>query len=103
MESPLEFRNVSIWELRRRFNEGRYWERARAGEFQQIVKYNGRPNPADSGEPYCTRSQIVVYVDEQNQKIAHVHQYLRPDGTIGGAGKPDPKRLLEEGVVYQAD
>jgi len=23
-----------------------------------------------------------------------VHQYLRPDGTIGSSGKPDPKRIL---------
>jgi hypothetical protein len=31
-----------------------------------------------------------------------VHFYLRPDGTIGGSGQPDPKWLFEDGVVYVA-
>lgn len=29
-----------------------------------------------------------------------VHIYLRVDGSIGGSGKPDPKWLFEDGVVY---
>lgn len=33
-------------------------------------------------------------------KVAVVHRYLRPDGTLGASGKPDPKRVLHAGVVY---
>ena len=29
-----------------------------------------------------------------------VHLYFRPDGSIGGSGKPDPKWLFEDGVIY---
>jgi hypothetical protein len=32
-----------------------------------------------------------------------VHQYLRPDGTLGLSGRPDPKLVLYEGVVYYCD
>ena len=51
-------------------------------------------------EPYCTRSQIVRYYDGAHQ-VAVVHQYMRPDGTIGAWGRPDPKAVLHEGVLYQ--
>lgn len=48
----------------------------------------------------CTRSQILAYEDPPGKQIAVVHQYLRPDGTIGGSGRPDPKRLMVNGIVY---
>jgi hypothetical protein len=31
---------------------------------------------------------------------ASIHRYLRPDGTLGASGRPDPKRLVEGGVKY---
>lgn len=34
---------------------------------------------------------------------ALVHQYVRPDGSLGGSGQPDPKLLIEEGVTYIPD
>ena len=30
-------------------------------------------------------------------------KYLRPDGTIGASGRPDPKALIVEGVMYVLD
>jgi hypothetical protein len=42
----------------------------------------------------------VAYVDDAGRRIFLVHVYLRPDGTIGASGKPDPKWLFEDGVVY---
>ena len=51
-------------------------------------------------EPPGTRSQMVAYVDASGQRVALVHQYLRPDGTLGGSGRPDPKLLIEGGVTY---
>jgi hypothetical protein len=29
-----------------------------------------------------------------------VHQFLRPDGTIGASGLPDPKMMLKDGIEY---
>jgi hypothetical protein len=43
---------------------------------------------------------MVSYLDSDGNEVARVHQYLRPDGTIGASGKPDPKRLLDGGILY---
>ena len=61
-----------------------------------IVK--DRPCPLLS-EPVGTRSQMVAYFDDV-RKVALVHRYLRPDGTDGASGMPDPKELLDDGVLY---
>lgn len=90
---------VSAAELRQRFNDGRYWERMQAGEFNLILVQERHPSPWRSGQPTCTRSQIIAYVDKRGHRVALVHQYLRTDGTLGGSGRPDPKRLLEGGVL----
>jgi len=90
-----------VTELRRRFNDGSYWQRAEAGEFCQIIVRNGHPSSERSGEPYCTRSQIIDYWHANGERIAKAHRYLRPDGTIGGSGLPDPNVLVENGVRYR--
>lgn len=66
-----------------------------------MVTRDGHPSAERSGEPYCTRSQIIDYWDSHGEKIAEVHRYLRPDGTIGGSGLPDPKVLVENGIRYR--
>jgi hypothetical protein len=32
--------------------------------------------------------------------VVVVHQYLRKDGSLGGSGKPDPKKLFHKGKLY---
>jgi hypothetical protein len=96
-----KLRFVPKAELRRRFNDGGYWERARSGALATVVQRDGHPSPDQSGEPFCTRSQIVAYYDPALGRVAVVHQYLRQDGTIGGSGRPDPKQLIEGGVVFR--
>jgi len=54
-----------------------------------------------ANEPFCTWTQEVFYLDAANQEVARVHQYLRPDGTLGASGLPDPKQLFENGVMYR--
>jgi hypothetical protein len=83
------------------FNDGRYFERAEAGEFRQVVRRNGHPTPPAADEPDCTRSQIISYYDGNGNRVANVHRYLRPDGTVGLSGKADPKCLLQNGVLYK--
>jgi len=44
---------------------------------------------------------MVSYRDASGNEVARVHQYLRPDGTIGASGKPDPKRVFINGTLYR--
>lgn len=90
---------VSCDELRKMFNDGKYWQRATNGEFNVVT--TDRLAPAARGLPAGTLSQKKVYFDKRTgEKIAEVHQYLLPDNSIGGSGMPDPKRLLHDGKVY---
>lgn len=89
-------------DLRRMFNDGGVWERARSGELTQTIRKERHPSPPDAHEPFCTRSQIITYHDRNGHRIALVHQYLRPDGSLGASGRPDPKEVLIAGVLYRA-
>ena len=60
-------------------------------------KERGRLPP---GEPRGTRSQILDYLDPDGERVVTVHRYLRPDGTLGGSGQPDPKWIRREGDVF---
>jgi hypothetical protein len=91
---------VADQELRRMFNEGRYWERMNSGEFFEVLYREGHPSPKDSHEPPCTRSQIIAYLDARGRQVAIVHQYLRKDGKLGGSGRPDPKKLFHQGKLF---
>ncbi len=37
---------------------------------------------------------MVLYSLPDSTPVALVHQYVRPDGTLGGSGLPDPKVLV---------
>lgn len=87
--------------LRTIFNDGGYWELAKQGKLFE-KEYYSEPSQKSSGEPPGTLSQIVAYLDAQGRQVAIVHQYLRKDGSIGGSGKPDPKKLFHEGTLYVA-
>lgn len=100
-EPPIEV--VSRAELCRRFNDGGYWHRVQTGDgLYRTLEEDGVPSPPRAGEPPGTHSRIFAYrSDTDGQLVARVHQYDRPDGSIGGArGEPEPKMLLEDGVLY---
>lgn len=63
-----------------------------------MIKRDSASKPAT--EPPDPRSQIVQFYDKAGQRIAVVHWYLRPDGTLGGSGWLDPKMLFEGGMLY---
>jgi hypothetical protein len=93
---------VSVEKMRQMFNDGDYWNRAKRGEFLTSTKKSHHPSPALAGAPFCTKSEYVVYRDKIfGDRIAEVHQYLKPDNTLAASGKPDPKRLLHDGVLYR--
>jgi hypothetical protein len=67
-----------------------------------VMESDGTPSP-DVPEPPGTRSQIVSYwevVGGNLQKVALAHRYMRPDGSLGASGFPDPKQVRHEGQKY---
>jgi hypothetical protein len=91
-ELPIEW--VSKNTIRQIFNQEKYLGRVKNGEFIVYRKRNSHPTPPPKGEPFCTYSQILYYYTKEGFPVAVVHQYLRPDGEIGGSGLPDPKRII---------
>jgi len=88
-------------EMRKIFNEGQYWKKSQSGEFSAITIADRHPSLTAANEPFCTFSQMISYRDSSNTEMARVHQYLRPDGTIGASGRPDPKRVFSNGNLYR--
>ena len=87
-------------ELRELFNEGRYYERMRAGEFYAHMV---RQNPCTGGDRRIrgTMSQTVEYRDRSGNFAARVHQFRRRDASLGASGRPDPKVLRHDDVEYR--
>jgi hypothetical protein len=58
--------------------------------------------PLNQVNPVAPRARWFRTEDAYNNEVARVHQYLRPDGTIGGSGRPDPKKVLYlyQGILY---
>ncbi len=94
---------VSRQRIRQLFNDGQYLQRARSGEFRRIVITEYAANSSKTGQPKGTRTQMVAYVNSNDEEIALVHQYVKPDGSFGGSGQPDPKRLRQGDFLYLID
>lgn len=93
-----ETKDEMIWVtptiIQRLFNTGQYYERVISGEFTTVIRKERVPKRQKPGHPPGTRSQFVYYYDSDGNKLAGVHQYLLPDGTLGASGKPDPKYIF---------
>lgn len=100
MNSHYPVRIVTPDKLREIFNEKKFWERAQSGELRQKILKNRHPSLPLAKEPFCTQSQIIAYYDDRGNRVALVHQYLRPDGTLGLSGRPDPKKLVFNLELY---
>lgn len=85
------------------FNDGDYWQRAKDGEFTEHILRDGHPTSPSAPEPHCTRSQYIAYIDQFGNTIAEVHQYVRPDGTLGASGRPSPHALMVDNIIYVRD
>lgn len=82
--------------IRRLFNEGGYQARLEAGDLLASVEKSAPAHPG-AGQPPGTVSEMVWYFEQTEKglrRVVLVHQYVLPDGSIGGSGLPDPKRLL---------
>ncbi len=85
------------------FNNGKYWEKAKSGTLRPALVANNHPSSPRAKVPICTRSQYIIYFNNKGEKVAAVHQYLRPDGKLGASGRPDPKELFVNGILYVLD
>jgi len=99
-EYPPKTRLVSPSIIRQEYNAGQYWQKALNGELEtRPARPERHADPEWTLQPYCTMSQTVEYFTLEGIRVARVHQYLRPDGTIGGSGRPDPKWLYVDGLI----
>jgi hypothetical protein len=94
-------KRISPTEMQKMFNDEDYWGKAKSGEFTTVTLEHRHPALTAASEPHCTYSQMISYRDASGNEMARVHQYLRPDGTIGASGKPDPKRIFVGGTLYR--
>jgi hypothetical protein len=92
-EESIETVYVDAPTLRQRFNALGYYAAVVRGELVGLVRTDNLAGP-NSGQPPGTRTQRVYYMQGQTL-VAIVHQYLRPDGKLGGSGLPDPKWLRD--------
>jgi hypothetical protein len=90
---------VSAETLRQMFNESGYWELVKSGALSEKLYFIRTPDKKYN-EPQGTVSQILAYQDSEGRQVALVHQFLRKDGTLGGSGRPDPKKILYQGTMY---
>lgn len=104
MPPPQQVKRVSAERIRATFNNSQLPTQILNGSLHAVVlKDSPLQDPAGRGEPPGTRSQIIRYHDASGQWLVVVHQYLRPDGTLGGSGKPDPKRLRVNQTILLVD
>lgn len=99
-----EVKYVSEESIRHMFNESQYPSMIREGQLVPKFLRNGHlKKPEEKREPHCTRSQTIRYSDKAGNWVVEIHQYSRPDNTIGGGGRPDPKRLRIGNTVFMID
>lgn len=68
------------------FNDGNYWHRALYGDLYRAPVEDDHIQRRRSGQPPCTHSQLMAYFDEQGRQVAIVHEFRRPDGSLGADG-----------------
>jgi len=86
--------------MRQFFNDDKLWDKAKSGELTSVI-LESRNAPEVAQQPPGTLSQSISYRDPDGNEIARIHQYLKPDGNLGGSGQPDPKRLFHDGILYR--
>jgi len=85
---------VTPEEIRNIFNEEKFYDKTLTGELIAVTMKDRQLQRRLPGMPVGTKSQILYYYTKKRQLVAIVHQYLLPNGSIGGSGLPDPKKLI---------
>lgn len=102
LPEPVEFVSAQI--LRDLFNSRDYTKLAATGQLRiNIKRENHLLTPEAKNLPHCTLGQFIEYLDADGRWHAQAYQYLKPDGSLGASGKPDPKRIRSEGKILVLD
>ena len=106
-QNPDDIVRVASSSLREAFNASQIPGAIERGELTaHFLRDAHILQPESVGESYCTRGQMIRYVDARGTWIVEVFQYLRPDGSLGASGRMDPKRMrigAEVWVVGERD
>lgn len=90
--------------LRETFNSSQLPALLERGDITpQLLRDAHLEQPERVGEGYCTRGQMLRYLDEQGDLLVEVFQYLRPDGSLGASGRPDPKRMRVGNQIWRVE
>ena len=90
----MRIKTVSKSIIRKKFNEGSLLQQIKEGKLvKKILRDKAIKSPKPYQGPRGTRTQYIRYTDLNGKIIVEFHQFLRPDGTLGAKGKPDPKKL----------
>ena len=90
--------------IRQMFNESQYPQMILDGRLiPELLRDSPLKNPRRCGEPPGSRGQLIRYRNKSGQWLVEIFQYLRPDGTIGASGRPDPKRLRIGNTIFIAE
>jgi hypothetical protein len=93
---------IPLADLRELFNT-EVLPKIEQGQCLPVVRVDRDAHPKYN-EPVGTRSQMVEFwaTDSGRMvKLAFVHRFLRPDGSIGASGQLDPKIVFSKGVGYK--
>lgn len=96
----IPIQRIEVDEMRQKFNSRGYAQKVEAGEWTAIV-LESRVSPNLPQEAVEIQSVMLSYRDQNGNEVARVHQYQRPDGSLAASGKPDPKRLVQDGILYR--
>jgi len=89
---------VSEQEIREIFASTDLAARREQGELSAIAGARRHRAPAD--HPRCTYSMRLNWYDQNGELVASFHQFLLPNGEVGGSGSPDPKMVRSGPDVY---
>jgi len=96
-----KIRYVEAEILREKYNTSKYVKMIDEGLMQfEMLNDNHLNAPEPFKGPYCTRSQTLRYKNNDGTIAVELHRYLRPDGTFGASGRPEPKRLSVEDELW---
>lgn len=98
----LSKRETDVWEVRCYYRHSDIPERIAQGE---LTRFLVRRHPAGKKNKQVpgTMTEIFGWKDPAtNEQVAETCQYTRPDGTLGGSGELDPKKVLVSGVLVVA-
>jgi hypothetical protein len=100
---PTTDRRISEWDLRRLFNEGGFAERTKT--LTTNPDYYSKPVAPDKAKELKNvkpraKSETIRYRDSNGQLVVEVHHYLNEDGSLGAAGRDDPKTIVIKGITY---